>query len=55
MYNCRSKKLGYDLKTNDFTTEELENAKTKFTYMIQREALILLYLSEVLHPPNKCV
>ena len=35
---CRGKRLGFGVKTSDFTTEDLDNAKTKLIYVIQREA-----------------
>ena len=36
--NCRGKRLGFGVKTSNFTTEDLDNAKTKLIYVIQREA-----------------
>ena len=38
IHHCRSKTLGYDLKTSDFSTEELEIVKTKLSYVVQRQA-----------------
>ena len=36
--NCRNAILGCDLKTSSFTTEELDIAKTKLIYIVQRES-----------------